>query len=336
LSESPSPEFRGFLVHAYADQRRDRLYLTGRLEDGRSFAAVQVWQPCFHIYEHDTARCAALLSSIKYEAFPSVLEAFSGKEKLLRLCFSRYGDRSAAAKLLEQAGIPSPDMDMKPPDLFLAEKHIRGFLRIRGESRPGRLVNLVFPDAEILPPDTDSNPIKAPLRIASIDIETDTRDGSLRAVAIALTDSDFGETTGLVRVVCTTMTGPAEEGLIFHTGEASLLNAFIADIQGMDPDVLTGWNFLDFDFPRLAERCERHGIPFALARSAGHTGYGGAKFFPGKADDPPQPWCPGGRLSTPSGSSAPAPGDSPTIPWKPYPGRYWGRVSSWSPRGRIR
>jgi DNA polymerase-2 len=248
---SAQPEFRAFLVHAYADQRRDRLYLTGRLEDGRSFAAAQVWRPCFHIYEHDRTRCAALLSSIKYEAISASLEAFSGKEKLLCLRFSRYGDRSAAAKLLEQAGIPSPDMDMKPPDLFLAEKYIRGFLRLRGDSRPGRLVNLVFPDAEILPLDTDSNPITdlrsaVPLQIASIDIETDTRDGSIRAVAIALTDSDFRGTTGLVRVLCNTPPGvsPLEQDgqLIYHGDEASLLNAFITDIQGMDPDVLTGWN----------------------------------------------------------------------------------------------
>ncbi|GHV79468.1 DNA polymerase [Spirochaetia bacterium] len=286
LNSDGPPEFRAFLVHAYADQRRDRIYLTGRLEDGRSFAAAQVWRPCFHIYEHDKARCAALLSSIKHETLPAKLEAFSGTEKLLLLCFSRYGDRSSAVKLLEQAGITSPDMDMKPPDLFLAEKYIRGFLRIRGDSRPGRLVNLVFPDAEILPPDTNTHPMKVPLRIASIDIETDTRDNSIRAVAIALTDSNFGGISGLVRVLCNTPdgVGPQEQKgkLIFHGDEASLLRAFIADIQGMDPDVLTGWNFLDFDFPRLAERCEHHGIPFALGRSAGHTGYEGTKFFSGE------------------------------------------------------
>ncbi|MFP3040856.1 DNA polymerase II [Treponema primitia] len=287
LGEPLSPQFRGFLVHAWADHRQDRLYLTGRLEDGRSFAAVQFWRPCFHIYEHDTARCADLLSSIKYEVFPSDLESFSGTEKLLFLCFSRYGDRSRAAKILEQTGIPSPDMDMKPQDLFLAEKYIRGFLRIRGDSRPGRLVNLVFPDAEILPPDTDSNPIKVPLQIASIDIETDTRNGTIRAVAIALTDSDFCGTSGLVRVLaptpcntdCITVPGT---GPVFHADEPSLLRSFVADIQDMDPDVLTGWNFLDFDFPRLAERCEHYGIPFALGRAAGSANQDGAKFFSGE------------------------------------------------------
>jgi DNA polymerase-2 len=275
------PEFRAYLVHVWADHRRDRLYLTGRLEDGRSFAAVQVWKPCFHIYARDSTRCAALLSSIDYEVFSSDLEAFSGKETLARLCFSRYSGRSSAAKLLEQAGIPSPDMDMKAPDLFLAEKYIRGFMRIRGAFRPGRLVDMVFPHAELSPPNTDDNPIKVFLRIASIDIETDTKDGSIRAVAIALTDSGFEKTTGLVRVFAPAEGNP-KEGIIFHAGEASLLRSFVTDIQTMDPDVLTGWNFLDFDFPRLAERCEHYGIPFALGRSISSAKEEGAKFFSGE------------------------------------------------------
>jgi DNA polymerase-2 len=275
------PEFRAYLVHVWADHRRDRLYLTGRLEDGRSFAAVQVWKPCFHIYVQDSARCAALLSSIEYEVFSSDLEAFSGKETLALLCFSRYSGRSSAAKLLERAGIPSPDMDMKPPDLFLAEKYIRGFMRIRGDFRPGRLVDLVFPDAELFPPNADDSFIKISLRIASIDIETDTKDGSIRAVAIALTDSGFEKTTGLVRVFAP-VEGNTKDGIIFHADEASLLRSFVTDIQTMDPDVLTGWNFLDFDFPRLAERCEHYGIPFALGRSISSAKEEGAKFFPGE------------------------------------------------------
>ena len=58
-----------------------------------------------------------------------------------------------------------------------------------------------------------------------------------------------------------------------------MLLAFINDIHRIDPDVLTGWNFLDFDFPRLADRCAFYNIDFTLGRSSDP-----AKFFPG---DPP-------------------------------------------------
>ncbi|GHV88307.1 hypothetical protein AGMMS50267_06670 [Spirochaetia bacterium] len=289
------PVFRAFLVHAWADTRKDRLYFTGRLEDGRSFAAMEAeWRPAFHVYERDLSRCGALLSSIKHEVLPPRLEAFSGKEKLVLLRFARYSGRLTAFNLLERAGIPSPDGSMKPAEAFLAQRFIRGPLEIRGAFRKGRLVDVVFPRAELVPSDGSA---KITLKIASIDIETDTRDNSIRAVGISLAGSDFGFSGGLVRVLAAepvpSNTAPVQHGLsspgepppvdvepriIYHPDERSLLAAFTGDIQTMDPDVLTGWNFLDFDFPRLAERCERLGVPFMLGRSPDE-----AKYFAGSA-----------------------------------------------------
>ncbi|MDR3341989.1 MAG: DNA polymerase II [Treponema sp.] len=295
-----SGSFRGLIVHAYADMRRDRLYVIGRLEDGRSFVVMESrWRPSAHIYARDQDRCTALLAALHYERQPAGLEDFSGKEKLLLLCFSRYGDSVTAARLLENAGIKSPDADMKPADAFLTQRYIRGPVEIRGSCRPGRLperrVDLVFPDPEMVPLDTWDNPdhgsghvcgqglLKVPLRIASIDIETDTHDGSIRAVGIASADAMAYTAPeysgGLVRVVAVDAQGP-ETGaagsmlrVMVHPDERSLLKAFIADIQALDPDVLTGWNFLDFDCKCLAARCSYYGIPFALGRSTDAARY---------------------------------------------------------------
>ena len=100
----------GFVVHCYADFRLDRLYLIGRLEDGRSFAAVQEkWRPSFHIYKTEKERAERLFSSLKYETGLPELETFDGREKLVRFKFFHYRDYSAAGKLLEHAGIISPD-----------------------------------------------------------------------------------------------------------------------------------------------------------------------------------------------------------------------------------
>ncbi|MDR1410825.1 MAG: DNA polymerase II [Spirochaetaceae bacterium] len=298
---------RGFLVHAWADHRRDRLYFAGRLEDGRSFAVIEKnWRPSFHIYEGDLERCGVLLSRLDYRVFPGKLEDFSGRERLALLRFARFADRTAALKRLGQAGITTPDGDIKPAEAFLAGRYIRGPVEIRGESRRGREVGLVFTGAELLPAE---GPVKAALRIASVDIETDTRDNSIRAVGISLADSNFAVFSGHVRVLaspsaasgeaprearpaggsgeaCAGETraagGPgAAEGaarVYRHGDERSLLEAFVRDIRKLDPDLLTGWNFLDFDFPHLAARCEKLGIPFALGR-AGEQ----AKFFAGEA-----------------------------------------------------
>jgi DNA polymerase-2 len=155
---------------------------------------------------------------------------------------------------------------MKIPDAFLSEKYIKGPVEIRGAFRSGQLVDVVFPDPFLVPPDT---PVQVRLSIASVDIETDTTDGSILAIGFALTDSHFKESEGLVRVRSpgqTKMTS-ATGRVLFHPDEESMLRAFMEDIRRGDPDVLTGWNFLDFDFKCLWERCARHGLPFRLGRS---------------------------------------------------------------------
>jgi DNA polymerase-2 len=305
--ENGGPSFlSGFLVHAYADFRRDRLYLTGRLADGRSFAAMESrWQPSFHISENALSQCAALFLNLTYKVEPPRLESFSGTEALALLRFPRYRDRSAALEALEAAGIPSADGDQKPPEAFLSERKIQGPLEIRGPSRPGRFVDLVFPNPEIRPPEpaeTTALPgtIGIPLRIASIDIETDTRSGAVRAAGVVYTGTaalsgnggspgDTANCGSWMSRSCVRVVLPGTEAalpqpplkvrgspVIFHPDEQSMLTAFIKDIQTADPDVLTGWNFLDFDFPVLAKRCGTLGIPFVLGRSGEE-----AKFFSG-------------------------------------------------------
>jgi DNA polymerase-2 len=303
--------FQGFIVHAWPDLRRDRLYCVGRLSgrgrlsDKKSFAAIEEkWRPYIHIFESDRDRALSLLASLQVEEMNTELEAFSGAERLCCLCFPRYGDRAKAAVLLENAAIQSPDAGIKPADLFLMERYIRGPVLLRGRASPGRRLDLVIREPEFSAPERAAAVF---LRTASIDIETDVKSGVIRAVGIAWTDEltvrpdgqgriadngtgqdaagtrdePFGG--GLVRVLSlgahkkTGAECPAEN-IFFHADERSLLDAFIGDIRRIDPDVLTGWNFLDFDFPRLAERCAHWGLPFTLGRSIEP-----AKFFPGEA-----------------------------------------------------
>ena len=274
---------RGYVVHCYADSRKDRLYLVGRLEDGRSFAAVEgKWRPSLHIYESEKNKAERVLSFLKYEPASPALESFEGKEKLLCLNFSRYRDYSAAGRALERAGILSPDGDLKPQEAYFIRRYIRGPIELHGAVRPGRMVDLVFPDPEI----HSAPECKVSLKIVSVDIETNVQDGTILAASIAA-GPDNAAGSGLVRVLSgsqpagvSAQKDSVERRIYFHSTEASLLAAFIEDIRNADPDVITGWNFLDFDFPRLAERCALHHIPFTLGRSGEE-----AKFFPSSQAD---------------------------------------------------
>ncbi|MDR0452005.1 MAG: DNA polymerase II, partial [Treponema sp.] len=246
---------RGFLVHAWADLRRDRLYFAGRLEDGRSFAVIEKdWRPSFHVYEGDLERCKAVLLPLEYQVSPGELEDFSGRERLALLCFARFAGRTAALKKLGQAGIQTPDGDIKPAEAFLAGRYIRGPVEIQGECRPGREMDLVFTDAELLPA---GGPEKAALKITSVDIETNTRDNSVRAVGISLADSNFAAFSGCVHVLAPEPAGAGPEARpaggpgvagggvpgYRHGDVRCRREAGVRAIPERDPDRRNGWNF---------------------------------------------------------------------------------------------
>ena len=287
-----APFFRGYMVHAYSDIRKSRIFILGRLEDGRSFAIIETrWQPSLHINKTESENLTRILSPIKnnnnenYEILPSSLESFNGEE-LLELRFKNFPSRNAAAKLLEEAGIASPDSDIKIHDAFLISLGIRGPLEIMGESRPGRLVDIVFQNPGLSVPKNFSL-LDVPLKLCSIDIETDVESKKILAIGFSLTQWNKNtEKQGLVRVLAPKDFGlsgalqspPGHKEIIFHPDEKSMLIAFLKDMANADADVLTGWNFLDFDYPVLAERFSYYNIPFLLGRSDEE-----AKFFPGRS-----------------------------------------------------
>jgi DNA polymerase-2 len=52
-----------------------------------------------------------------------------------------------------------------------------------------------------------------------------------------------------------------------HADEAALLRAVVAHICELDPDILTGWNVVDFDLRVLARRAESLRVPFSIGRN---------------------------------------------------------------------
>jgi DNA polymerase I len=57
-----------------------------------------------------------------------------------------------------------------------------------------------------------------------------------------------------------------------YTEEVAMLRAFSSYIVARDPDVLSGWNFVEFDMPYIAGRMEKLGLsPTHLARLPGQT-----------------------------------------------------------------
>jgi DNA polymerase-2 len=158
---------------------------------------------------------------------------------------------------LIHAGIPCYEADVRFAMRFLIDRKIRGSLGITGipHDEPG--VGAVFDDPEVAPVDWTPK-----LSVLSFDIETDPR--ARRLLSISLHGSGASE------VLLLTAPGQtAPPGARPFATEKDLLAGFAARVRELDPDVITGWNIVDFDLPVLVRLSQRLRVPLHLGRTPG-------------------------------------------------------------------
>jgi len=155
-------------------------------------------------------------------------------------------------KLLRENGITLYETDVRPPERFLMERFITAPVWFSGQPSGDRLIKTR------LKPHPSYRP---PLKWVSLDIET-TRHGELYCIGL--------EGCGQRDVY---MLGP-ENGDASHldfnleyvASRPLLLEKLNAWFARHDPDVLIGWNVVQFDLRVLQKHAERYGIPLNLGR----------------------------------------------------------------------
>lgn len=155
-------------------------------------------------------------------------------------------------KRLCEEGIPVYEADIRPPERYLMERFITAPVWFDGEQRGDSVVNAR------LKPHPDYRP---PLKWVSLDIET-TQHGELYCIGL--------EGCGQRQVF---MLGPANGDastldfeLIYLDSRPLLLEALNQWFAEHDPDVLIGWNVVQFDLRVLQKHADRYGIPLRLGR----------------------------------------------------------------------
>lgn len=255
-------EVRGFIVSAWEEPttaRRagapGRILMTGRLEDGRSFAAMIPAPPAALFVPAPTAEEASAV--VKARASSATLDPVMWTSQegvpLARLMLDEP-HAGAAERRLEAARIPViARQTVRAADALLA-LDLQGPVSLVGDAVPGRRVDLVFVDPKLTPCATDTT-----LRWLSIDLETD-RDGRVVAASLAGADGP-GEVLFL---------GPhlTAANVTSYDTEAALLAALARRIVERDPDVITGWNVLDFDLRVLADRFAAQKLALDLGRTS--------------------------------------------------------------------
>lgn len=258
---------RGFILQAsyrVVSQRNGErvpvVHLYGRLEDGGTFLVRDDRQrPHFYIRAADAEHARVLRAPQPIEIDK---RTFDGAP-VCRLEVATPSDVPALRDRLHAAGIDTFEADVRFAVRYLIERSIKGGCEIEGEASPGNGVNLVFDNPTLRPADVKVEP-----RVLSFDIETDGK--GERLLAISLYSQGSGATAAADEVLIVDGSNRVmPEKATRCTDEFAALDAFCDRIRTLDPDVLTGWNTIDFDFTVLQRIAARLRHPFMLGRDAG-------------------------------------------------------------------
>ncbi|GHE21955.1 DNA polymerase II [Halomonas urumqiensis] len=172
---------------------------------------------------------------------------------LMGLYCRHYRQLMTLDKRLRNAGVSVYEGDIRPPERYLMERFITAPVSVSGE-----------PDASgglqqaRLRPDPDYRP---PLTMVSLDIETSGK-GELYSIAL--------EGCGQRQVF---MLGPGHGGdarldisLEYCDTREKLLECLNRWFSEHDPDVIIGWNLVQFDLRVLHEHASRLGVALRLGR----------------------------------------------------------------------
>lgn len=180
-------------------------------------------------------------------------------EAVQAVYFRSQRDLERAREVLLDQGVECLEADIQPAERFLMERFIRGSFQATGEPvrRGGRLV--------LVNPRLHHDDYRPALTVMSFDIET-ARDAQ-RIYSIAYLCGD----TGRVLLHCESNIPAAVAGVetVSCRSERDLLSRFIEHVQELDPDVLIGWNVIDFDLAVLQDRCRELGMTLDLGRGGG-------------------------------------------------------------------
>ncbi|HEY5656793.1 MAG TPA: DNA polymerase II [Myxococcota bacterium] len=137
---------------------------------------------------------------------------------------------------------------------YLIDRGIRAGVRIEGPSRSDASGLLRFPNPELHPAEC-----RPALRLLSLDLETTPDAGRILSAALVGDGADEVHLVYRERV----------EGAHIHADERALLAAVARRVREIDPDILTGWNVVDFDLRTWAARGQAQRVAAHLGRVEG-------------------------------------------------------------------
>ncbi len=237
---------KGFIIHPTYEIRGNIVFvkLYGRLENGESFLCLKEYRPYFFIREKDRSA----IENLDYEKTEFV--NFS-KEKVVKVYTNIPSDVKSLRREFERNEIECYEADIRFAYRFLFDRDIYAVIDIEGEYTNGGRVNRVYKNPEIVPSGGDIT-----LKVLSMDIEVDEE--TEEVVCVSFYNGKEYKSLIIKKEI---------EKSTCCSNEKELLLELKKYMIKEDPDIIIGWNVIDFDFKYLEKRFSKHKISFDMGRS---------------------------------------------------------------------
>lgn len=253
-------EQRGFIVYSDYVTIDNQTYvqLFGRLENGESFVCLNKFQPYFFISEKDERQFEKLVKKSEYvhnvKTGDSNLKTFNNY-KVVKVLPDNQEILNKLTKDLHEMEINTFEADIKPAIRFIIDNDLLGSIIIEGDYETSEKVNRVYKNPEITLGNFSAKD-KIKLNVASVDIETSLDE---KLYCIGIYAKNFKKTFMITKNKL--------DNVVSCNDEEECIEKFKQTIQELDPDIITGWNVVDFDFAFLKKLFDKYKIPFNLGRT---------------------------------------------------------------------
>jgi len=242
---------KGFIIDSthVTTENKTEIHLFGRLENGESFHTINDFSPYLFIREKDEKKASPVLKNFKTEK--TKYKNFAN-EKVIKIYSNTNPDlQKLARELHKNKEINTYEADLSPQNQFLIGKDILTTLKIEGNYEKGERVNRIYKNAKLSPSEN-----KPKIKVAAIDIESDKKADKLFCIGI------YTENYKQNFMIC----DKKVKDTTCCKDEEDCLKKFKEAIIKLDPDIITGWNVIDFDFIYLKKKFDKYKIPFNIGR----------------------------------------------------------------------
>ncbi len=249
--------FNGFLLTRNWRDTRDGVELEYWFSTGQGPLCVLVRgeRSVFFLAEQEVERARVLLGTESgIEIKPVQLRNFA-LLPVVGLYFDSYRLARRWADTLRDAGLEPLEADINPADRFLMERFVAGSAALHGEPRRrGRHLLLENPAVK-------STQYLPSLKVVSYDIETAMEGLQLYSIAVHGKSAEGEE-----RRVFMLGEGATQDYVSSYANQGDVLQAFLDWVADYDPDVLIGWNVVNFDTWYLQRVADHLGRRLLLGR----------------------------------------------------------------------